>query len=122
MTYLASQEVCFLNSFQGSEEDMIATPEAKDKKKGHDMNRGNNAAQKRFGKLELDELRNQREELEMLVEKFRQMETVITAFQFENEKIRVDGITKFQRATDELFTYIENVKKGVIVHKHGEIY
>lgn len=99
---------------------MIATVPSKKKKK--DVNRGENAANKRWGKINLDDLREQKKRLELLLERFRHMETAIQAFRFENEEIRVDGVTKFERAYDELETYIGNVQKGIQIHRHGEVY
>lgn len=92
------------------------------KKKKKDVNRGENAANKRWGKINLEELRQQKERMELLLERFRHMELAIQAFRFEHEEIRVDGVTKFQRAYDELDAYLNNVQKGIQVHRHGEIY
>lgn len=85
------------------------------------LNRGENAAQKRWGKITLEELQEQRELLELLIRRFHSMETVIQAFNFEDEEIRIDGVTKYDRGLNNLQTYIENIEKGIKIHKHGEV-
>lgn len=86
------------------------------------MNRGENAATKRWGKITLEELVGQRERLELLIQRFRAMELVIQAFNFNEEEIRIDGITKYERGIKQLQLYIENVERGIKAHKHGEVY
>lgn len=91
-------------------------------KKKERLNRGENAATKRWGKTNLEELMEQRDRLHLLVTKFNSIKLVIEGLNFEDEQIRVDGITKFDRAYEELEAYLDNVVKGVKIHKHGETY